>query len=503
MAAVTELVTQFSYQGSESPLNSYNQSLGSAVSLLASVAAAMAASGAAVGKWASGILEGERSVINLSRETGIAVSRIQELSFAAEVTGGSAQAMQSSIESLTESIGEAAQKGSEDFSRLGISVRTANGYVKTADQILFEVRNRFQQLGLSMAEQRSFASALGIDPSLLRMMNESSASIAKLTRRARELGTLNEEQAEKTEQFNRALITQRFAMDGLRRLVAVGLAPELERMSEWFTELIESNRDWIVNGVQFGMAVLNNFAEMLGRVWPVLAIGVGVFAALKIQAIGLSAALGVLFSPAVLIAAGIAALLLVVDDLIVAFQGGESAIRNFFLSAFDYDIQPLLQDIVVAFKFLWSELTKIGNDIKKMMGGLFSGIGDLLTGDFKGALSNLGSAFDSFIDSLVKSYRLLFGNMFDWMGGQISKLIPDWARNLFSGDSDASNGGAQAQNSPMSYNPVTGMSPIQNINQDVKIEIRTSDAQKAGEAAADGLNRQMRDAQDQANRGGM
>jgi hypothetical protein len=61
-------------------------------------------------------------------------------------------------------IGDAAQKGSDDFARLGISVRDSNGQIKTADVILSEVSKRFNDLNLSMQEQQSFASALGIDP---------------------------------------------------------------------------------------------------------------------------------------------------------------------------------------------------------------------------------------------------------------------------------------------------------------------------------------------------
>lgn len=500
MATVTELVTEFSYTGSESPLNSYNQSLGKSIALLASVAAAMAASGAAVAKWASGILEGERSIGLLAQETGLAVARIQELSFAAEMSGGSAGAMESTIESLTATIGEAAQKGSEDFSRLGISVRNANGQVKNADQVLSEVSSRFKQLGLSMAEQKGFASALGIDSSLLLMMNKSGEEIGNLTAQAGELGTTSKEQAKATEEYNQALVTQRFAMDGLRRLVANGLAPELTRMSEGITELIKNNKDWVVDGLQLLLAALNNLGEMLARTWPVLAAGVGVFVALKVAAIGFGTVMATIFSPVVLITAGIVALLVIVDDLIVAFQGGESIIRDFFLTFFDYDITPLLQDIVGTFNQIMGKVMEIGGLMVDFLGGLFSTIGALWMGDFTGALESLKEAFGAYAEAMGKVFELVFGGVFDWVKDSLTDLLPNWAKKLlgFGGEKDQ-----QIDQSARPGGTVQNNNRSSNVAQDIKIDVRSSDPQKAADLTAENLNRQMRDAQDQADRGGM
>lgn len=497
MATATELVTEFSYKGSEKPLHKYNDRLNSSIILITSVTTAMIAAVVATGRWAASILPAERNLYNLSYETGIAIEKIQELSYSAELMGSTSQAMQASIRSLSATIGNAAQKGSEDFARLGIAVRDANGRVRQADEVLDDVRLRFKQLNLSMSEQRSFASALGIDASLLRMLHQTDDQMAGMMTRARELGTLNEKQAEQAEQYSKSLIAQRFAMDGLRRLIAVGFAPELTRLTDGFVGLIERNREWIIDGVRNAMSILNDFGEMLKRIWPVLAIGAASF-------LVLSGAMGLLLSPAVLITAGILALLFIIDDLIVAFKGGKSVIREFFLEFFNFDIQPVLQKIVDGFLIMVEEIKKLFKAIWNFIKGMFSGFGKLIAGDLKGGFGDILQAYKDLWGDVVDSFFAIFGEALRWMKDQITGLLPNWALKLLGKESKTTNeslpgdiayarpGGSQIQNNRSS-----------NVNQNVQINVKTNDPERAARLTSDNLQRQMNDAQTQANRGGM
>lgn len=481
MATVTELVTEFKFSGSTSPLNQYNASLGKGIGLLSGMTVALAAAGAAVSKWASGVLQAFDSTEQLSRQTGVAVEWIQEMGFAASVNGGNVQGLASTVDSLSQKIGEAAQKGSEDFARLGISVRDANGHVKTADVVLGDVGARFRSLGLSMSEQRSFASALGIDASLIQTLNLTSAQLADLREEARGLGILTGEQADQAIKYNDSLTRLRFGFDGLQRILAVGLAPQMEETAKWFTELLKNNRDWIIDGVKYGMDILSDFMDMLGRIMPVLSLAAGTFLVFKVATLGLTGALAALFSPAVLIAAGIAAIILVVDDLIVAFQGGESAIRDFFMSFFGFDITPVLQDLVTAFKNVMIKLLDIGKDFVAALGGLFSGLGKLLTGNFLGAFEDVNAALNIMAGGFGKIFSGIFGGFFEGEDG------PTFSDKSFQpgGAGLLSSGGSSSR-----------------IEQTVNMEIRTSDPERAGRAAAENLQRQLDDAQTQASRGG-
>ena len=353
MAEVTELITKFSFEGSTKPLIDYNSGLGESVKLLGAMGAASGAATFAVAKWASGVSQSLQPLFDLSEQTGVAVASLQELSFAAEQSGSSSQALESSISGLSAKIGEAAQKGSEEFTRLGISVRdNVTGEVKKADELLIEVGKRFKEKNLSIPEQQGFAETLGIDPSLISMLSQTSAEIEKLKQRARDLGiTLSPEDKKSLEEYNRSIAEMDSAMSGLKNLIAVAVVPELEGLAEGFSDLLAKNNAWIVDGVEATVEVVVDLVDALKRLAPFILATGAAFAIATIGTSGFAAALGFVLSPAVLIAAGILAIAIVLDDLIVAFRGGDSVIANFFANFGDgWDIQPLLKDIVAVFK---------------------------------------------------------------------------------------------------------------------------------------------------------
>jgi len=477
MAQVTELITKFSFEGSESPLNKYNASLGKSVGLLAGFGAAIVGTSALISKWASNIIEAEQPLINLAAKTGLAVERLQELDYIANVNNSSSEAMASSIEGLSTKIGEAAQKGSEEFSRLGISVRDANGQVKSTDRVLFEIGNRFKALGLSLNEQTAFAEALGIDATLLQTMRLTSQEISGLSQKARDLGILNEKQIKDAQEYNDSLTTMNYAMKGIQSLIAVGLAPELKELTDKITKLLVENKDWIINGVKKTTEVLGELVALLGRVWPILAAGIGIFAALKVATLGWGAALALVFSPVVFFTAIIALLILAVDDLIAAFNGEKSLIADWLKSAFGVDIRPILQAT-------WSIF-------KETAMATFSILGDIIHGRFK-------DAFMKVIKSLVGLFK------------SIGKIIPDWVKDIF-GDEKKEITINQGTITPdfdpadIPQMPSSRMGQTSNsrrVEMNVTQQIRTTDPVKAGNVAADNLQDQMADAQYQANRGG-
>ena len=363
MAQVTELVTKFSFTGSTTSLFNYNRGLGLAIKGLAGFAAASVAAAGAFSKWSSGILQSLDPLAQMERRTGIAIGQIQELSFVATQTGSTVEAAQSSILSLTQSIGDAAINGSEDFARLGISVRGANGQLKTADIVLAEMRDRFAELNLSMAEQESIAGSLGIDPTLVQMLNLSAGEMARLTARARELGTLTSEQGDKVMAYNAALNEQRFAISAVKNLIAVGFAPTLTELTSKFTDLVAENKDWIVNGAEKTISIAVEFVDAVGN------IAGAVFDMIDAVTLGngkltlLIGTLGAITLKHPVIAA-IAGIALAVEDLISAFQGGESVIADFFEDNFGIDIVEKILDITDALKdFHEASKILIGGDV--------------------------------------------------------------------------------------------------------------------------------------------
>ena len=451
MAIVTELVTKFSFQGSTAPLGKYNEELGSSVTLLAKSVAGLIAASGAISLFVVNTLSASDAIGQLSINTGIGIETIQELGFAASISGSSVAALEGTLDSLSQTIGDAAQKGSEDFARLGISVRDSNGEVKKADTILAEVGRRFRELNLSLQEQKGFASALGIDTSLIQLLNRTSAEMFALRKRARDLGLVTAEQQKGIIEFNDSLTILKFGLSSVQKQVAIGLSPTIKNLAEDVTNFLIANKDLVADGLIAVGDGINVLLDGLGRLKFVIGGMIVGFIALKVAAIGLGAVLSVIFSPVVLITAGIVGLLLIIDDLIVAFRGGKSVIRDFFQEFFDFDITPVLQNLV---------------------------------GNFKLGIERIKSLFVGLFDFISLGF------------GKISGFVSSVAGFLGFGDNTLNQiltpGSATTQSTSIDNR----------ITQSNTFDIRTDDPQAAADAVGVSLQAQLDDANIQLDRGG-
>jgi hypothetical protein len=195
-------------------------------------------------------------------------------------------------------------------------------------------------------------------------------------------------------------------------------------------------------------------------------------------------------SPAVLIAAGLLAVWLVLDDLIVAFTGGESVIADFFQEFFGFDIQPVLVGIVDGFKNLLADLLSLAEGLFSGFVDIFSGIGDILSGNFADGFASIGSGFMELLNSMTGFVGKILGPIFD-------NILPDWAIKLLGTDSPGDVPDPSLGNAMQPGGSVTNNGSSSRVDQTVNMEIRTSDPERAGRAAADGLQRQLNDAHTQ------
>ena len=215
--------------------------------------------------------------------------------------------------------------------------------MKKADVIMDDVRQSMQ--GMSDAERLKIMDKLGIDSSLLRTMKLTNNEMETLRSRAQALGVTTAQDAEEIDKYNKSMQDMRFAMGGIQQMVAVSFAPMMSNLVEGFVDLLSANRDWIVNGLKWLGGVVTATAGFLHRMWPVLLGLAAAFVILKIATFGWGAALAIVFSPVVLITAAIIAVILIIDDLIVAMNGGQSVIADFFMEFFRHRYCPYYSGI--------------------------------------------------------------------------------------------------------------------------------------------------------------
>lgn len=497
MAAVNEIVTKFSFVGSLKPQESFNKNLKSSIGLIAGFAAGVKTAAIGVATWTSSITESIDPMVQLSRETGVAVSFIQEMGFAASQNGSGLDQMQASIRELNKRTGEFARTGggpaAEALLQLGLNVRDASGQMKTADTIMLQLQGRLQ--GFNKSEQADILDKLGIDPSVIQLLNQSSDSINKLRERARALGTVTKEQADAAASLNDSNTTLRFGLQSLQNQIAVGLAPTVQGMTEGFIEFLIANKDLVQNGIKkLGEAVVS-LSGFVNRMTPFALGAAAAFVVWKVATIGLSGSFAVLLSPVTLITAAVVGVALAVDDLIVAFRGGDSQIQKFIKTLTGFDITPALQNSVKAVK----EFVSAAIGEFKL---LFSAIS---TGDFSGVWDGL---WDSFKNVLGMIYDA-FGNLSKWLVGSISDALSSLG-GIFSTsgvnetfkESDKYILGFNGGNDGAVDRSTSSSTSTSNVSQSNNINVYTSDPVAAGQAAADFSTKQLRETRQYFDRGG-
>ena len=466
----TDVVTRFAFQGSIDPLTKYNAALGSSVKILAVSTTAVLGSMAAFSTWVTTISRGEDALGQLSRQTDVAVEFIGEMSYAAEQNGSSAQAMQSSIQSLSQKIGEAATRGSEDFSRLGLSVRDAQGNIKTADQVMMDFNKRVLELNLGRQQTQDLASRLGIDQSLVQLLSKSGDEIAQLRARAVELGRTTTTQSDMFLKYNDTLNTLHRSFEGLKVQIAVSAIPQLQELARTMTEWVVKNSEQVVKVfgrlVEFGGVMTASFQRML----PVLGLLAAGFIAWKLATMGVVVAMNLLAKTAII--AALMAIYLVVDDLMSAFSGGNSVLADFYENLFDRDI---VEDLKMAFAFINTHVLEPTIAGFQMLWSTLQNVWQMLTSVGK-AIRGMGSGVLKFIG----------------IGGD-DKTTPSAETQINAPQMDARQLMSNATSNTNNNSNVT-------VNQQVRMDVSSTDPVRTGEEAASALNRQTEDAFQQAGR---
>ncbi len=176
-----------------------------------------------------------------AKQLGVNAERLQELTFAANLAGASAQDVNVGLRTLARNALEASQGTKsfvEDFARLGVNVRDANGQLKPTEQIMLDVADGMQRLG-SETERTALAQTLmgRGGAKLVPLMVQGSDAIRAQAQRARELGeVMGEELLKLTEDYTDAQREQEGAVRGLKNVFAEELLPTFISATKELTE---------------------------------------------------------------------------------------------------------------------------------------------------------------------------------------------------------------------------------------------------------------------------
>lgn len=366
MAVVDELVTLLGLRADPGNEQAAQRLQGTLNAVKLGAAAAVAGVGALAGAMvalASSVANSEDAAGKFADSIGISYEALQELEFAAQRSGNSLEDMRLVLGKLSTQLVDAKTgKTNEALARIGLSAHDLTGKLKPADQMLAELSARFETLG--KAEQVNLAKSLGIRPRMVKLLQQGAEGLAALRQAARDVGAvLPEEAKQRAAEYNDSLLNLRVSIKAIGRTFAVHVLPGLTEVYRRFQQWVNSVRPNVVRGLTqawdgLGVALSNVSAILggarrtlkslltpLGRLLEELpglkgrvvdlssVIGTLLTFALGVAAVAawaLIAPLLPLIGTAAAVVAAIAALVLILDDLWVAFQGGDSVVGRLF-----------------------------------------------------------------------------------------------------------------------------------------------------------------------------
>lgn len=251
---------------------------------------------------------------------GISTNALQEWQYVATLSGSSAEEMSNSLMLLGRSLaaaGEGGKEQSQALRRLGVDYRNADGSIRPMEQILDGIVDGFS--GVEGQTQRvALATRLfgRQGARLVPLLSQGREGVAALRREFQELGGgASPEAIAAAAEYNDNLDRLSTSFFGLGQRIANFFLPSFVRILDAFTS---------------GARAVFSFVDRTHLVQAALVTMLGAMVAIGVPAAAsLVAAFGPIIVTALLVAAGIAAVVLAVDDVLTLFSGGQSVIGDF------------------------------------------------------------------------------------------------------------------------------------------------------------------------------
>lgn len=233
---IRELVAALGIQVDEAGVAKAEAAMENVTNVVLAVGAAVATAGAALFAMTESVAGASGRLDDLSKRTGLSTTLLQELEYAAKLSGSSLDELTAAFSHLSRNASMAAQ-GSEEaaraFLQAGVQVRDTHGKLRPLDDLLGDVAARFQSMPDGTKKTAMAMSLFGESGGrLIPLLNEGRDGIAALREEAHALGVV---MSSDTVQAGAALDDQfdrlHFTLLGFRNAVVAPLLPALNRFA--------------------------------------------------------------------------------------------------------------------------------------------------------------------------------------------------------------------------------------------------------------------------------
>lgn len=523
--------------------NVTNQVKDAAKKLALPLTAAASAVGFSLSQMMSKFLDTGDAIDKASTRIGIGVDRLQSLQYAAKMSGATAEDMNSALGKLNENIAKAAAGKNEElaslFKKLGISLRDANGHVRTAADVLPEFADAIQRNTNSSVRARMAIAAFGdAGQKLIPMLQDGSKGLADMEKRAHDLGlTMSQDDVKAAASLGDKFTDLGAVFDSFGNTISAKLAPVLGPLIDDLTKFLADNKEAFAGRLSEAVSKLADSlkkvdfeklandamdafhaigelydkiggfdtilkalaALMAGKViiaigsfvGSLLTLGQSFFALIPIiKAVGIAFVANPIGAVITAIAAGAALIISNWDKVGPFFTGLWNGITGIFTSAVS-NIEKVISGWVDGIKTLWSGL--FDGDMSKIVDGffkMFDASFNLVPDSFKKIGPDLLAGAQNILGDIGKKFHDFFGK-FD-----LSDMLPEsfkdaigWLKGkLGFGSDDEKPKPAPARSSgnyPYSTAPVAGTQKVQGT---MNIEVTAKNGATAEIKSATGTN---------------
>ena len=321
----------------------------------------------------------------MSKQIGISTEGLQQLEFAAEISGSNIAVLRTGLQRFARTADDTtrgSKEAKDAFKEVSLSATDAAGNLKPVDVLLAGVADKFATMEDGTKKTAVAMRLFGRSGALLiPLLNEGSAGIDKLRKEFVELGgQISGESAAAFEQMNDDTLRVKTALRGLRNQAVIALLPVISKLVKGLLAWVKANKKLLQKRLQTAMKVLLTIlitvGKVLGTVIDILSVMEGHFDLLAIAimsavvafkvlkfasikaALASAAAWTLALFPFVLMAAAIAAVALLVQDLWKWFSGGDSVLKELwqsFKTGVADGISGLVKDSIDGWRMLFTK----------------------------------------------------------------------------------------------------------------------------------------------------
>jgi hypothetical protein len=189
--------------------------------------------------WVKGAIDAADALFDLSERTGIATDSLSKLQYAAKLSDVSAEEFGTNLIKLNRSIAEAARgtgEAEKAFQAMGIAVKDASGNIRSTEQILGEIADKFAQYA-DGANKTALATALfgRSGAAMITFLNNGREGLAAMGRELERLGgVVMPDAARRANEFNDNLERIRASTSAVGLEIGNALLPYLNELANQF-----------------------------------------------------------------------------------------------------------------------------------------------------------------------------------------------------------------------------------------------------------------------------